>query len=1007
SSNGFSELGNLIAGSGNPLTIIAGFCDQKYEELFATKAEELGLTEEEVDNILNYPLTDGNTNPFLSIFANEDVSNEYKYELLLALHAVLGDKPLSVENISTLSYDKVSEYLMDKMSGGQTAQEVLFGNEPISGTQAKVLSVILSGILNADNENYDLESLLKEAEDEKNSAELDLINDKIAKAVFLGLIGEEFTGIKNAISNAEAAGWQSYSMDVNHTIASWRTYDIDSSAYVEDGTYIVTITSDGRQSITTQEGGVVDRGNGTTYKIFGVQGDAVKITQYTSVYTDAKGNEKTFTADAGNVCWEFEIKENKDGVTYSIKLDGTNNLYILDNATQIEQYKSQYKANTTSGDSPLSQTRAVINENDTGYIASGAGSRVTMDLSKGKGKAESVIAGNGTVALTGSQLITETGGETVKFKVTNGSMTYSNGTWSTNANSIFQYVDNTMGQMILDYADTLIEGSWTKPQINLIGVNMTGTAGSMSDAVTSYNKNKNAIEYIAGENSSIISSDEAGKVFIPQGTRFELQVNENGNIGLVFAGNSSENEEETFTADVALTDTKHYSLADGATTIENVVFNEGDFVNFWTGLYNSQQTVVTNFAFSITDDKGTVTKINKGLSLTGSKEGESVLTENLSVNFTTDAGQKILKDGTATQAYWQKGSVINFSFGKNNTTSAVIEGNFTVKNALINDKTDSSSGGGSDFDATFNGTVYDQGSTLKVTGTFHNVASDTLVSEVSAQAVYAVGSKYDKGSIINGQILEQNCEMTSNGLAVVPALPVPDISLPTTLDSSQFETMLDLVFNNPVITSIINSFNIAADVSTLFASGLMDMAGSVGGYEYNYDSNIFTIEGYEFKQNADGSLTVDLTGMAVEGLENATYKSGTVIFTQNPDGTWKQTAVNDWSYDYKPTNNNIVDVNNDGYDDETGIRWGENVELNVSMGADGELAQKLISGSYQQKFAATESYDENGIKWTSESVIEVTVVEGEAVQKLISGSYQQKFAATESYDENGIKWTSE
>ena len=412
-----------------------------------------------------------------------------------------------------------------------------------------------------------------------------------------------------------------------------------------------------------------------------------------------------------------------------MNLNGVNNIYLLDSDTQIEQYKAQkvsYQGNNGRGGLPegaASQTSAIIIEDEEKYSALGAGSRVTMDLSGGKGKAEAIVVANGTEALAGSKLQAPITEETqTGFEVITGSMKYNGTGWTTAENSIFRYTDNAMADVINEVMNKLLGNAehGTIFQLDFSDVNMTGTAGDIVGAIKGYETNKESIKYVAGADSVIKSLDGAGEVRdIPEGTVFNLSVSEKGNIGLKYAG------EESMEADIVLTDTGHYSFADGVgivnedgtISIKDVAFKKGDFVNFWSGLGNCGQTVTTNFAFTVTDDAGTATKISAGLALSGNNQGESLLKDNLNVNFTTDAGQVIKANGTDFQAFWNADSSISFVFNKNGKTSAVISGNFSVKNAIINDKPASntsnktqSAGSSSSpsLNSTFDGTVYDK-----------------------------------------------------------------------------------------------------------------------------------------------------------------------------------------------------------------------------------------------------------------------------------------------------------
>ena len=200
--------------------------------------------------------------------------------------------------------------------------------------------------------------------------------------MFLQALKDEAGGISAAIGHAEEAGWTTYNMDKNHTIASWRTREVGSSKYLAEGTYTQTITVDGRHSFSRIGGCAL--GNGTV--IYGVTGDDILFDNYTTTYTDEYGVEHTEYGNARELIWEFEEIDNRDeGIPdgkYSVKTNGMNNAYLQNDNQRVYQYKSAPGDGTGKSEDPKeSQTRGIIDDEGYRYVVRGVGSRVTFDLS--------------------------------------------------------------------------------------------------------------------------------------------------------------------------------------------------------------------------------------------------------------------------------------------------------------------------------------------------------------------------------------------------------------------------------------------------------------------------------------------------------------------------------------------------------------------------------------------------------------------------------------------------
>ncbi|MBR3627476.1 MAG: hypothetical protein IKN42_01360, partial [Elusimicrobia bacterium] len=923
---------------GNPIALATTFWDEKYGDLISTKAEagELGITlQKRDDGSIDWEATlKGKVSEdFLPDFTSDGHNNQYKYEMLVALGVVAEGRGIELsavtkEDVKTYCYDQM---FTDGQYNGTSAHEVFFGGDTISNTKAEVVKDLIFKVLGGDDAiNQIVQSATKDktegtdtedSESNNSVAETQTKTDVTEEDLFQQVLTEEYLGITTAMGYAEKEGWSVYTMDVNYTIASWRTRTVKGSEFIEDGKYVQTIRADGKHSFS--QGGGCPIGNGTV--IYGVTGDHIKN------ITDIGAKNKDERIDFRSLVWEFEETPNSWGITYSVKVNGINNAYIADD-TKIKQYKSNKSGGTSTGtsDGKTSQTRGVITEEDDYYEVSGTGSRVTFTLSSG-GKAEALVIGNGTQALAGSRLRVDSKNKETEFTVKSGHMTYWDGAWSTTGSaSVFRYdhpgyMENEVKKYV---AKNIIgdENNWEEywsTNFSLADIDMKGTAGSVLSAVESYNASGQEIIFTAKgntENPATIKAPE-GLVDIDNGTQFKLDITGSGALGFKYKGESIDS---TIDVDVKITDTNHYTLILNGAEVSgfHVTFKDGEFVNFWSAIdkYNSMNTstetqendtenssgeenierssdipalyVQTNFSFTLKDSNGTTTTIGKYLKLTGNANGEMVLAENLDVNFKTDAGQTIrVNDGTGSRAYWNAGSVINLSFVKGQLKDVVISGDFTVEKIYIKDKSDSSddssgqSGVSGGVSPTFKGTVHDKGSNLFIdSGTFRNVSSDKLSSGVSATTVYANNSEIDAGSYLLGQDVKEDSVMYNGQLVSKQALSVsPYQNLSMLNDSIQMLKALNIdlgtIPTDMTLEQYINSGASGAEYFRLAAQAVENLTG-ISVLAWGADKALtfaYMLTGQT--EMTDKNLK-DLGFDQVDGSENEWEKDG-VIITRN------------------------------------------------------------------------------------------------------------------------------
>ncbi|MBR3627215.1 MAG: hypothetical protein IKN42_00025, partial [Elusimicrobia bacterium] len=430
-----------------------------------------------------------------------------------------------------------------------------------------------------------------------------------------------------------------------------------------------------------------------------------------------------------------------------------------------------------AGESEQILTRGVYTRVEGGYTIRNASDSeyAVISIRNGELKAE----GKGATALEGSRLVAtvkidENTKISTGFTVTEGEMIFGDYGWTTTTGSKFIYTDNNMAEIITSTVGISAKGDWTVSEMNFIGVEMTGTAGYVPDAVASYVAAGNEITYTAGNDARIETNDNiGGHVSVPSGTVLSLKY-EDGVLGF--------RATEKFEGDIVTSE--GFEFNDGTTT-KTMTFEAGDLVDFWSAInsYNTkaqaqqwvknEETGRKEFVFDtenglyvrnvneITISDGTVIAAG-GLKLVGDAQGRTVIATNEVTAKISGVDGKALE---TIESHWVAG-LSTIIFSKDETSgemTPIITGDIAVKGTVpqveskmeTSEATAQANAANQDDQMYFEGYANDEGYSQDGTGhsgqvyldgVYHNANSMILKGDTLVASIPSNGSKLTGGS---------------------------------------------------------------------------------------------------------------------------------------------------------------------------------------------------------------------------------------------------------------------
>ncbi|MDR3256928.1 MAG: hypothetical protein LBT18_04725 [Endomicrobium sp.] len=561
-------------------------------------------------------------------------------------------------------------------------------------------------------------------------------------------------------------------------------YNNDGSLHYEEisiPAYSITVEN----SISTQEGSVVTRSDGSTYKVFGVEGKF----------------------EGQDVIWEYR------GAIYggTFYMSDYANIYLRDDTSSVYQEKEDKEkpppqSAKYSGAAPRRDnwTSAIIVEDENGYTATGAGNRITVKKSGSKWKAE--IVGMGTEALTGSSLQiasydSKGNAYRIYLDIKLGSMTYAGSYWAVSNGIVWGFnAEKNTSLQVEEYIENIIRAQLSAGEDNegkvgniLIDgtydyqtVIMYGAPFSAGDILNSIHCSAE-VEIKAGY---VFDATQQGDIYIATinaSTTIILKADNNGMLSFYAT------EDINVTFNLAKNEDGSYDwLFSDDTGSQTAIINQNQKISLATLLNNTGLNIKNNKEVKMIAGYEEIGKDENGdpiygdpiyvifvpgqLVLSGNTLGEYILAKDVYVDFDDENGFSLDNDQSGNsfnegrnKGCFRAGAIMDITRSidaKGNVTyyASVTDGTLDVYNldgVHVPKPKDDSSGDNEnqeddDYDGpNFHGKVgseQDDGDGGHIyggiTGYFTHISTSGLSKKTLGNYLYAIGSTLDEGSVL-------------------------------------------------------------------------------------------------------------------------------------------------------------------------------------------------------------------------------------------------------------------